>query len=314
MSTLTALQPSTNGLFLLGGKLNECLVRISWKLMAGRLVPGLIVMQTTTLAFPILQIFKHKQQVLEVQQALADFETKKLNASSTSSGSLVTRSTISKRRRMYSMESLDECLASNYDGLQIYASCQELNGENIIFLVKVLTFKKQWLATISRSGDETRARYAMFCQALSIYVQLIHSDTAKYPINIESNIYNKLESMFGGAALEVASRPRNSISTTPISVATPWDEPEGDSTGGGEEGFPMNSVPLRPTSAKGSAEHILPLAEPTYTDNRLASIKVPDQFDETVFDAAFKSIRYMVWSETWQRYQECKRTSTPSLL
>lgn len=32
-------------------------------------------------------------------------------------------------------------------------------------------------------------------------------------------------------------------------------------------------------------------------------VKVPVDFDENVFDEAFKSVRYMVWTETWQRYR-----------
>ena len=32
-------------------------------------------------------------------------------------------------------------------------------------------------------------------------------------------------------------------------------------------------------------------------------IKVPAEFDERGFDDAFKSVRYMVWTETWQRYR-----------
>lgn len=41
----------------------------------------------------------------------------------------------------------------------------------------------------------------------------------------------------------------------------------------------------------------------------LEGVKVPGEFDERVFDAAFKSVRYMVWTETWQRYMSWKRSS-----
>lgn len=41
----------------------------------------------------------------------------------------------------------------------------------------------------------------------------------------------------------------------------------------------------------------------------IQGVNIPSEFDEKVFDAAFKSIRYMVWTETWQRYMNLKRRS-----
>ena len=85
-------------------------------------------MELATLAFPIVQIFKHKKAARETQAILAEFDSKKLNSEPSSNGSMATRSTSLKRGKMFSMESLDECLVTNCDGLQVYASCMELNG------------------------------------------------------------------------------------------------------------------------------------------------------------------------------------------
>lgn len=38
----------------------------------------------------------------------------------------------------------------------------------------------------------------------------------------------------------------------------------------------------------------------------LEGIEVPGDFDETVFNPAFQSVRYMVWTETWQRFMSWK--------
>lgn len=38
----------------------------------------------------------------------------------------------------------------------------------------------------------------------------------------------------------------------------------------------------------------------------LEGVNVPGEFDERVFDRAFQSVRYMVWTETWQRYMRWK--------
>ena len=272
-------------------------------------------MELTTLIFPIIQIQKHKKAVHETTKALADFDAKRLTLnddSTINSGSMATRSTGSKGK-MFSMESLDECLHGNYDGLQVYASCMELNGENIIFLVKVLKFKQLWLRTFSSSNDFIRARTTMFRAALSIFVSLVHSETANYPINIESPIYTKLESIFGQATALVATRRSGSADMTPISQVTPWDEPTEPSKGAGPDSFAMRAMMHSPKTRNStdneSREHIIPLSDTSNPLDPLAGYLVPMECDAHVFDAAYKSIKYMVWSETWQRYMNWKRNS-----
>jgi hypothetical protein len=296
-------------------------------------------MEVVGLGFPIYQIWKHKRAARETTRALADFDAKRLNFhdDSTASGSMKTRSTTSKRGRMYPMESLDECLAGDYDGLQLYASCMELNGENIIFLTKVLAFntacQKVFHETCKSTSDFRRARTEMFRVGLSIFVSLIHSATAPYPINIEFSIYKRLDAIFGPATTLVA-RPNylrsDSITTATSSSITPWDEPldhDGAVSSSDENPFAENSFPMHsmssgglstPSSAKvkgnESSEHIVSVrpgeadgaAEGVAIDP-LQGVRVPGDFDERVFDAAFKSVRYMVWTETWQRYQVWKR-------
>lgn len=296
-------------------------------------------MEVVGLGFPIYQIWKHKRAARETTRVLAEFDAKRLNShdDSTVSGSLKTRSTNSKRGRMYPMESLDECLAGNYDGLQLYASCMELNGENIIFLTKVLAFNKAcqtvFHETCKSTSEFRRARTEMFRIGLSIFISLIHSATASYPINIEFVIYKRLNAIFGPATTMVArpSLSRSaSIATATSSCITPWDEPQdhdgavssGDENLSLENSFPMHSMGSgglsTPSSAKvkgnESSEHIVSVragetegvAEGVGVDP-LHGVTVPGDFDERVFDAAFKSVRYMVWTETWQRYQAWRR-------
>ncbi|KAL9096000.1 MAG: hypothetical protein Q9163_006468, partial [Psora crenata] len=278
-------------------------------------VPGLVTMELTTLIFPILQMRKHDRAVRETAQALADFDAKRLNATDTStlaSGSVITGSTGSKGR-MYSMESLDECLHSNYDGLQVYASCMELNGENIIFLAKVIKFKQLWLRTFSRSTEFLRARLTMFREALSIFVGLVHSETANYPINIESPIYARLEAIFGQATALAARPQRRSTASTPISQVTPWDEPTESVDDTPAQTFPMrpmlSTMPTRALTDRESKEHIIPKNGSSTSFDPLFGYPVPTEFDAHVFDAAFKSVKYMVWTETWQRYMNWGKSS-----
>ena len=304
-----------------------------------RLVPSLMAMEIITLGFPLYQIYKHKRAARETTRALVDFDHKRFKScdDSTVAASLSTRSTNSKRGKMHSMESLDECLASNHDGLQVYASCVELNGENVIFLTKVLKFEtscmQAFYVTCKSSSDFSRARTAMFRVGLSIFVSLVHSRTASYPVNIESNIYNRLDAIFGPATALVAIRTpsrSSSITTGASSSVTPWDyhaSPDGAAPCGDEFSFPMHpigsggmSTPrYHKNSGNESSEHIMVseanndrLPEGLRGSDPLEGVKVPGDFDERVFEAAFKSVKYMVWTETWQRYVNWKRTSGES--
>ena len=97
-----------------------------------------------TLGFLIYVIFKNKKTIREVNNALAKFDQKRLqflDENTTLKGfddSLKTKG--SKKGKMFSMKSLDSYFAGNHDGLQVYVFCMELNGENIIFLIKVIAF------------------------------------------------------------------------------------------------------------------------------------------------------------------------------
>ncbi|KAL8838904.1 MAG: hypothetical protein Q9170_001941 [Blastenia crenularia] len=303
-------------------------------------VPGIMAMEIVTLAFPIYQIFKHKRAARETQRVLAEFDQKRIGSSigsTTLNDSLATGSLKSKRNgKMYSMESLDECLNGSHEGLQIYASCVELNGENIIFLSKVLAYKQSceqlFHNTCKSSNDFRRARKEMFRHALSIFVTLVHAHTASYPINIESPIYNRLEAIFGPATELVAictTPSRTSSFSATSSSVTPWDEPEEPSgetisaiTSSANEfpSFPMRVLSKHSSKylsgGNGSEEHIIGIDEQEpdgsgildrHVPDPLDGVEVPTDFDENAFDAAFKSIRYMVWSETWQRYMVWKQ-------
>lgn len=332
-----------------------------------RLIPGLMTIEVVTLGFPIYAMFKNKKAAREVNNALADFDQKRVKSFEEgttfdgSGNSLTTKASTkgSKKGRMYAMESLDVCLNSNHDGLQVYASCMELNGENIIFLTKVIAFSQQCQAAFYETCKSTtefrRARTAMFRAGLSIFVSLVHSGTASYPINIESHIYTQLDLIFGPATALVASvtaiaSPSSSSSSsclhspsiaTPVSATskvTPWDDPADDHDMSTEptptayfstveNSYPLRALGRKKSSGAESRERIVHVRENEVVvvmgggsggggndegGDPLEGVTVPADFDERVFDAAFKSVRFMVWTETWQRYMHWKRRSSGS--
>ena len=308
-------------------------------------------MEIVTLGLPIYHVLKHKRAARETHRALEDFDNKLIQilGDTTATNSLYSANNtrrslpstiISKRGAMYPMESLDECLSTGPSDLQKYASNMELNGESIIFLTRVLSFKETCAEVFQHSGHSTadfrHSRTAMFRIALSIFVSLVHARTATYPINIESVIYARLDAIFGPATALVASEKQSrssSIATGTSSNVTPWDEPQSERDEYGNESFPLQSMggnmspkPLQPTfsrksSANESCEHIVQVTTVVNEDGSTAGIggvdpldgvKVPADFDDKVFDAAFKSVRYMVWTETWQRYM-CWRAKLAGL-
>lgn len=323
-----------------------------------RFLPGLMTIEIVTLGFPIYTIFRNNSAAREIHNALADFDQKQLqsydegNTLGDSQNSLKTKGSTkgsSRKGKMYSMESLDACLRGSHDGLQVYASCMELNGENIIFLTKVINFtqqcQKSFHETCKSPTEFRRARSVMFRIALSIFISLVHSDTASYPINIESNIYSHLNAIFGPATALIASvKPSRSPSVaTPISSSkiTPWDDPARSShddvhdapvsyfANNTSSSYPLRAMSNRRSSSLGnnnnninneSSEHIVQVREDedirgdhnggggAGPDALLQGVKVPAEFDDRVFDAAFKSVRFMVWSETWQRYMHWRRS------
>ena len=295
-----------------------------------------MTMQVVTLGFPIYQIFKHKRNLRETTRVLAEFDQKRLKSDDYPiSGSTKSHSTTSKRGRMYSIESLDEALAVDHHRLLIYASCVELSGENIVFLTRVLAFNKAcqqaFRDSCNLSSDFDGARMDMFRRGLNIYVNLVHSNTAPYPINIESTIYSSLDAIFGPATAIVAtakSSRDSSISTPTSANATPWDDAktgmdcEEEASSGDENSYPMHpvgngglsTVPTSHPKNNESSEHIVGVntaetedfAGGVYADP-LQGVRIPTDFDERVFEAAFKSVRYMVWTGTWQRYQASRK-------
>lgn len=294
-------------------------------------------MQVAGIGFPIYQLWKHRRAARETTRILAEFDAKRFSSLNTSmiSDTVKSSSTISTRGRMYPMESLDECLAGNYDGFLVYASTKEFCGENIVFLTKVLAFKRTcqyaFRGTFFRPTSEYRkARTEMFHDGLKMFIELIHSGTANYPINIESPIYQHLDRIFGPATAKVATptSSRSASITTGTSAVTPWDDPpdnDGPVLFGNGNPFPEHAFPMQSMASHGhsrspsariqgkitgneSAEHIVLCGACKKVNTSIMSgVKPPTEFDEKVFDAAFQSIRYMVWTETWQRYQNWKR-------
>ena len=201
-----------------------------------------------------------------------------------------------------SLSELDKCLHTNYWHFLIYCCNQAFAGENVKFLLKVIGFKRAWDNVFAQAGQYTdRACMVMFKSALELYLAMVYEPTAIQQINVEAKIYGQLRTMFEEAAKLVASdRPPTPSSTR--SVVAPWDEPLIDQSNDRNERIEMANLVTRNSSDAESARRVLELTQPVEPNDRLIGFHIPGDFSKAVFDAAYGSVKQMVWQDTWPKY------------
>lgn len=185
------------------------------------------------------------------------------------------------------MQALEFSIEHNIESLISWAASREFTAENTIFLREVRNFKKKWsiLTTVT-----TAQRRQMFTEASLIFFTLVNPFTAEIPINIEYKVFRALQRIFADVEYD-PYLPRDSV-TGPQSpsgrenVICPWED-----------------VLDRPASF-GS----------TNTASTTASTKsfVPSEFTDDIFDAAFESIKYLVFTNTWPRYVDAELSKSPA--
>jgi hypothetical protein len=180
------------------------------------------------------------------------------------------------------MQALEFSIEHGIDSLIEWTASREFTAENTIFLREVRNFKKKWssLRTVT-----TAQRRQMHNEASLIFFTLVNPFTAETPINIEYKIFKKLQRQFEGIEYD-PYMPRSRTPSDPMSpaarenVVCPWE----------------NTLD-RPASFESSSS-----ASSTASTRSI----VPSEFTDDVFDAAFESIKYLVFTNTWPRYVEAE--------
>ena len=193
----------------------------------------------------------------------------------TTSDSTVSNTSLGSRRLRpeTSMRSLEFYIRCNIEPLVQWAASKEFTAENMVFLREVRNFKEKW-EHISQplTGAE---RHQQFSEASIIFFTLVNPFTAEMPINIEYKIFRALQGLFSS----VVFNPFDNESVSGHeNVVCPWEDTS------------------RPASTKSDI-----------SDTSVAV--VPAEFDSTVFDAAFESIKYLVFTNTWPRFVESGRAA-----
>ncbi|KAF2466308.1 uncharacterized protein BDR25DRAFT_237380 [Lindgomyces ingoldianus] len=252
---------------------------------AGWFIPSLVVCQQVLIIIPLRDAWKSQARRTSISSTST---TETLHSTRSSISTKSPRVVLSKELRpKASMQALEFCVDNNIEPLISWAASREFTAENTIFLREVRNWKKKWapLTTVT-----TAQRRQMFTEASLIFFTLINPFTAETPINIEYKIFRSLQSLFATVEFD-PYRPTSRVGTPDSTqerenVVCPWED-----------------VLNRPTSIKSDVS-----ASSTASTRSL----VPSQFTENIFDAAFESIKYLVFTNTWPRYVEAEMAGNAS--
>ncbi|KAH8731630.1 hypothetical protein GQ44DRAFT_642883 [Phaeosphaeriaceae sp. PMI808] len=249
---------------------------------AGWFIPCLIVCQQVIIVIPLRDAFR-SQRLQRARKTDSDIQSLTSTHSSESSKSSVF--ILNKElKSKASMQALEFSIENGIEPLIAWAASREFTAENTIFLREVRNFRKKWssLKTVS-----TAQRRQMFNEASLIFFTLVNPFTAESPINIEYKVFKTLQSTFAGVDFDPYMRSDTPEDLKPSvlrdNVVCPWED---------TLSRPTSTDSMTSTSSAGSSRG-----------------HVPSEFTDDIFDAAFESIKYLVFTNTWPRYVDAELAS-----
>lgn len=175
-------------------------------------------------------------------------------------------------------------------------------------------WRRQWFSHKSSTAEHNRNQ---FVAAVRIYAHFISLEFSEFPINISSKEMKRLHHVFVEAAVALFGRRRNSHSSSSSGDATPFDNVYPDDA---------SDMPIHDKSANNSIKELkgaisldnlgranlraVAHMEPGWLDGTLTDIKIPDNFNEMVFDSAEKEIKYLVLTNTWPKFVQVSRANS----
>jgi hypothetical protein len=273
-------------------------------------------MEIFTIFLPCWEVRRHQTLRQETLDSIAQWESKNKSTggsakSLNSSGSTMVDSIVTGKKSMASvgsdasnesiltMSALEHVLERNPAPLQEYSALRDFSGENIAFLTSVGEWKNTLPAAarnVDKPTEDPQTRELVrerFNRALRIYAQFVSTRDAEFPINISSADLKKLAAVFEGPTRILYGEKRQADS------ATPFDAPEWNKS---------SSQTSSQSTEKGMTETTTGCIE----DRVQYWGDVPDSFNETIFDDAERSIKYLVLTNTWPKFVRDRRTSLDS--
>ncbi|KAI4618142.1 uncharacterized protein J4E87_008152 [Alternaria ethzedia] len=243
---------------------------------AGWFIPSLVVCQQVLIIIPLRDALRAQPNR---RSSISDTDSLTSNHSQLS-GKSTTMIYTKEIKAKSSMQTLEFTIEQNIEPLIAWAAAREFTAENCIFLREVRNFRKKWG---SLKVVTTAQRRQMFNEASLLFYTLINPFTAEAPINIEYKIFKTLQNMFA----EVEFDPYMPRAQTPEEAKSPVARDN--------VVCPWEDTLSRPASI-----------DSNITSSSTSSTRsiVPSEFTEEVFDPAFESIKYLVFTNTWPRYVE----------
>ncbi|KAK4680593.1 hypothetical protein QC764_100700 [Podospora pseudoanserina] len=232
--------------------------------------------------------------------------------------------------RILTMDALVHVLSKNPEPLRQFSARRDFSGENIAFLTAV----SEWKASLHPAFTSNRfeapddvVRQA-YTKALKIYYEFVSPQDAEFPLNLAFEQSRQLGGLFDRAIRDLLGDSRANVDpVTPFMSAGvhDWRMPE---SRGSESGImisvhvetdKMPAVPgiaIVPSSdGKGEEEGIALSVSTNSMMNTFQDVyqgDIPELFNASVFDAAEKSIKELVLTNTWPKYVRERRNSESS--
>lgn len=251
-------------------------------------------MQAVTVFFPIYEAYTTSHLSQATLAALREWENRGGwdDPAAQSQSGFTSKTTTSDQSRTFHMSALEKQLIDDPTALLHFAATRDFTAENIIFLVAVRDWKMRWGDELTRGGRNA----GMFEQAVEIYANSISEKIAEFPINIEGVIRTKLDAVFADAVSNVRARQ-----TDPFNEVTPFATPAA---------VPLSPLKSPSSAGTGSARSMV---KEMYDESSVVDgVAGAEGVDFRVFDAAEKSIKYLVLTNTWRKYINEERSSRSS--
>ncbi|KYK57352.1 Regulator of G protein signaling superfamily [Drechmeria coniospora] len=274
---------------------------------------SIMMTEVFTIFLPCCEVMRQQALRKETLDSIAQWESKNQVAMASGTKSLHSASTVVESimsgwastngsvrtngsgESILTMSALEHVLERRPMPLQEFAALRDFSGENIAFLTNVAEWRNSLPAAVREGGaKDSHARELVlerFDSALRIYAEFISVRDAEFPINISSKDLKQLETVFERAARIMYGDKGE------VEPATLFDTP-------------AYSVASSRGSEKLTGE---PMASRLMHDRVQFCGEIPDEFDETVFRDAEKSIKYLVLTNTWPKFVKHWRSCLDSV-
>lgn len=292
------------------------------------LAPGIIVMQVVTVFFPVYEAYASRAHMRATMSLLRQWEEKGSQDPAPSLTSAETAASVghsTKSSKVYSLAALEKALMVNPLPLLHFAAHKDFTAENIIFLMRVREWRDAYSSAprlpnnINLTPD---AQILLFRMAVDIYTTCVLDTTSEFPINIDHNIRMRLDSLFGPAV------PGNKQRTSgECDNRSPWDfdmndleKPQiqvevqritlsretSDDSSQGMWTPTSKSVKTFASTTSATDDDERPIFAPHPATAPLGVIRarIRPEFNETVFNDAEASIKYLVLTNTWRKFAQ----------